>query len=67
MVSILTGWFRTSCNKTQLRSKDGSIVANGVYDKTTNTTTYTFTNYVDQYQNITGSFDLIATPKRNSN
>nr|WP_284041009.1 Ig-like domain-containing protein [Staphylococcus epidermidis] len=28
--------------------------------KTTNTTTYTFTNYVDQYQNITGSFDLIA-------
>ena len=51
---------------TQLRSKEGSIVANGVYDETTNTTTYTFTNYVDQYQNITGSFNLSST-KRGSN
>ena len=61
---IRPGGLELPAIKTQLRSKDGSIVANGVYDKTTNTTTYTFTNYVDQYQNITGSFDLIATPKR---
>ena len=61
---IRPGALELPAKNTQLRSKEGSIVANGVYDETTNTTTYTFTNYVDQYQNITGSFNLLATPKR---
>ena len=60
---IRPGALELPAKNTQLRSKEGSIVANGVYDETTNTTTYTFTNYVDQYQNITGSFNLLATPK----
>lgn len=55
---IRPGALELPAKNTQLRSKEGSIVANGVYDETTNTTTYTFTNYVDQYQNITGSFNL---------
>ncbi|WP_179122057.1 Ig-like domain-containing protein, partial [Salmonella enterica] len=61
---IRPGALELPAKNTQLRSKEGSIVANGVYDETTNTTTYTFTNYVDQYQNITGNFNLLATPKR---
>ncbi|MDT4047322.1 SdrD B-like domain-containing protein, partial [Staphylococcus aureus] len=61
---IRPGALELPAKNTQLRSKEGSIVANGVYDETTNTTTYTFTNYVNQYQNITGSFNLLATPKR---
>ncbi|WP_142351244.1 SdrD B-like domain-containing protein, partial [Staphylococcus saprophyticus] len=61
---IRPGALELPAKNTQLRSKEGSIVANGVYDENTTTTTYTFTNYVDQYQNITGSFNLLATPKR---
>ena len=61
---IRPGALELPAKNTQLRSKEGSIVANGIYDENTNTTTYTFTNYVDQYQNITGSFNLLATPKR---
>ncbi|PNZ80574.1 YSIRK signal domain/LPXTG anchor domain surface protein, partial [Staphylococcus petrasii] len=61
---IRPGALELPAKNTQLRSKEGSIVANGVYDEATNTTTYTFTNYVDQYQNVTGSFNLLATPKR---
>ncbi|MEQ6092751.1 SdrD B-like domain-containing protein [Staphylococcus saccharolyticus] len=61
---IRPGGLEFPATHTQLRSADGSIVANGVYDKSTNTTTYTFTNYVDQYSNIIGSFNLIATSKR---
>ncbi|MCJ8084489.1 MSCRAMM family adhesin SdrC, partial [Staphylococcus aureus] len=35
-----------------------------IYDSTTNTTTYTFTNYVDQYTNVSGSFEQVAFAKR---
>ncbi|HCT1771053.1 TPA: YSIRK-type signal peptide-containing protein, partial [Staphylococcus aureus] len=61
---IRPGALELPSKNTQLRSNEGSIVANGVYDESTNTTTYTFTNYVDQYQNIKGSFNILATPKR---
>ncbi|WP_141754093.1 SdrD B-like domain-containing protein, partial [Staphylococcus sp. HMSC072E01] len=61
---IRPGALELPATNTQLRSNKGEIVANGVYDQSTNTTTYTFTNYVDQYQNVKGSFSLIATPKR---
>ncbi|PTH13295.1 hypothetical protein BU591_11075 [Staphylococcus agnetis] len=34
------------------------VVANGVYDTTTKTLTYTFTDWVNDKENISGSFDL---------
>ncbi|PNZ30187.1 hypothetical protein CD137_05475, partial [Staphylococcus petrasii] len=61
---IRPGGLELPAKNVDLRSDNGSIVATGVYDENTNTTTYTFTNYVDQYSNITGNFKLIATPKR---
>ncbi|REH92625.1 YSIRK signal domain/LPXTG anchor domain surface protein, partial [Staphylococcus felis] len=41
-----------------LYTNDGSIIAKGIYNPNTKETTYTFTNYVDQYQNIKGSFNI---------
>ncbi|MDT4076723.1 Ig-like domain-containing protein, partial [Staphylococcus aureus] len=36
----------------------------GIYDSATNSTTYTFTNYVDQYTNISGSIEQVSFAKR---
>ncbi|HDJ2135049.1 TPA: fibrinogen-binding adhesin SdrG C-terminal domain-containing protein, partial [Staphylococcus aureus] len=47
-----------------LYNAQGNIIAKGIYDSTTNTTTYTFTNYVDQYTNVSGSFEQVAFAKR---
>ncbi|PNZ10065.1 hypothetical protein CD113_10910, partial [Staphylococcus simiae] len=47
-----------------LKSVDGDIVARGDYDKASNTIKYTFTNYVDQYKDIKGSFTSINSAKR---
>lgn len=41
-----------------LYSPSGYVVANGVYDTTTKTLTYTFTDWVNDKENISGSFDL---------
>ncbi|WP_194747957.1 SdrD B-like domain-containing protein [Staphylococcus chromogenes] len=41
-----------------LYSPAGYIVANGVYDTTTKTLTYTFTDWVNDKDNISGRFDL---------
>ncbi|TGE10670.1 SdrD B-like domain-containing protein, partial [Staphylococcus petrasii] len=53
-------------NAQKLYSADGSLVAQGTYDKSSNTTTYTFTNYVNNHKNVTGSFDLKATSRRDT-
>ena len=47
-----------------LYDANGGLVAKGIYDSNTNSTTYTFTNYVDQYNNIKGSFEQITFAKR---
>ncbi|WP_449132063.1 Ig-like domain-containing protein, partial [Staphylococcus hyicus] len=39
-------------------SPSGYVVANGVYDTTTKTLTYKFTDWVNDKENISGSFDL---------
>ncbi|WIK66027.1 SpaA isopeptide-forming pilin-related protein [Globicatella sanguinis] len=39
-----------------LYAANGSIIANGVYDATTNTAKYTFTDIVSMLKDITGSF-----------
>nr|WP_239121906.1 SdrD B-like domain-containing protein [Staphylococcus condimenti] len=49
---------------TNLVDNSGKLVATGVYDQATNTIKYTFTNYVDQLSNITGSFNFSASPNR---
>ncbi len=47
-------------SKTQnLYNAQGNIIAKGIYDSATNSTTYTFTNYVDQYTNISGSIQQV--------
>lgn len=38
-------------------SDKGQIIAKGVYDKTNNTSTFTFTDYVKLYDNISGKID----------
>ncbi|TDM00995.1 hypothetical protein ERX37_11105, partial [Macrococcus hajekii] len=43
---------------------NGSTIAIGSYDATTNTAKYTFTNYVDLYNNVSGSYSLLTHPKR---
>lgn len=47
-----------------LYDANGGLVAKGIYDSNTNSTTYTFTNYVDQYNNIKGSFEQVTFAKR---
>ncbi|HAY2635960.1 TPA: YSIRK-type signal peptide-containing protein, partial [Staphylococcus aureus] len=52
-------------SKTQnLYNAQGNIIAKGIYDSETNSTTYTFTNYVDQYTNISGSIEQVSFAKR---
>ncbi|MGV3274749.1 SdrD B-like domain-containing protein [Staphylococcus sp. 11261D007BR] len=58
------GALNTARDTHTLYSNDGKIIAQGVYDAETKTTTYTFTNYVDQYQNITGSFVITTFSDR---
>nr|WP_165380032.1 SdrD B-like domain-containing protein [Staphylococcus condimenti] len=50
---------------TNLLDNSGKLVATGVYDQATNTIKYTFTDYVDQLSNITGSFIFSASPNKN--
>ncbi|WP_186363338.1 SdrD B-like domain-containing protein, partial [Staphylococcus hominis] len=47
-----------------LYNNQGGLVATGTYDPNTNSTTYKFTNYVDQYENIRGNFDIITSVKK---
>ncbi|WP_262901346.1 SdrD B-like domain-containing protein [Staphylococcus simulans] len=44
--------------ETSLKSPSGFVVANGVYDTTSKTLTYTFTDWVNDKQNVAGSFSL---------
>ena len=44
--------------QTELYSPAGFVVANGVYDTQTKTLTYTFTDFVNGKDHISGSFDL---------
>ncbi|HDG2093662.1 TPA: fibrinogen-binding adhesin SdrG C-terminal domain-containing protein, partial [Staphylococcus aureus] len=58
------GSVRLPSQTQNLYNAQGNIIAKGIYDSTTNTTTYTFTNYVDQYTNVSGSFEQVAFAKR---
>ncbi|HCX9348970.1 TPA: fibrinogen-binding adhesin SdrG C-terminal domain-containing protein, partial [Staphylococcus aureus] len=58
------GSVRLPSQTQNLYNAQGNIIAKGIYDSNTNTTTYTFTNYVDQYTNISGSFEQVAFAKR---
>ncbi|HEB2319678.1 TPA: fibrinogen-binding adhesin SdrG C-terminal domain-containing protein, partial [Staphylococcus aureus] len=58
------GSVRLPSQTQNLYNAQGNIIAKGIYDSTTNTTTYTFTNYVDQYTSVSGSFEQVAFAKR---
>ncbi len=58
------GSVRLPSQTQNLYNAQGNIIAKGIYDSTTNTTTYTFTNYVDQYTNVSGSIEQVAFAKR---
>ncbi|HEB2274022.1 TPA: fibrinogen-binding adhesin SdrG C-terminal domain-containing protein, partial [Staphylococcus aureus] len=58
------GSVRLPSQTQNLYNAQGNIIAKGIYASETNTTTYTFTNYVDQYTNISGSFEQVAFAKR---
>ncbi|OZG90519.1 SdrD B-like domain-containing protein, partial [Staphylococcus aureus] len=58
------GSVRLPSQTQNLYNAQGNIIAKGIYDSKTNTTTYTFTNYVDQYTNVSGSFEQVAFAKR---
>ncbi|HDL4775428.1 TPA: fibrinogen-binding adhesin SdrG C-terminal domain-containing protein, partial [Staphylococcus aureus] len=58
------GSVRLPSQTQNLYNAQGNIIAKGIYDSTTNTTTYTFTSYVDQYTNVSGSFEQVAFAKR---
>gem|GEM_PF-2262121 len=47
---------KPSGNIVTLKDDKGSTIATGVYDATNNTVKYTFTNYVDLYSNLSGSY-----------
>lgn len=46
-----------------LYASNGSVIANGVYDATTNTAKYTFTDIVSTLKDISGSFTWMFTEK----
>ncbi|HAR6837480.1 TPA: hydrolase, partial [Staphylococcus aureus] len=58
------GSVRLPAQNQNLYNAQGNIIAKGIYDSKTNTTTYTFTNYVDQYTNVSGSFEQVSFAKR---
>ncbi|HDA5744357.1 TPA: fibrinogen-binding adhesin SdrG C-terminal domain-containing protein, partial [Staphylococcus aureus] len=58
------GSVRLPSQTQNLYNAQGNIIAKGIYDSNTNTTTYTFTNYVDQYTNVSGSIEQVAFAKR---
>lgn len=58
------GSVRLPSQTQNLYNAQGNIIAKGIYDSATNTTTYTFTNYVDQYTNVNGSIEQVAFAKR---
>ena len=62
--TIRPGGLALPSTNTELRSNNGNLVATGVYDSSNNRTTYTFTNYVDQYDDISGSFEITAYPNK---
>ncbi|MGV2929433.1 SdrD B-like domain-containing protein, partial [Macrococcus capreoli] len=49
---------------TDLYAADGSMIAKASYDETTKTITYTFTNYVDLYDNVQGSLMTYFYPDK---
>ncbi|WP_353422130.1 SdrD B-like domain-containing protein [Staphylococcus simulans] len=51
---------------TELLSPSGYVVANGVYDTTTKTLTYTFTDWVNDKEDVSGSFSLAQFADRNT-
>ncbi|HEH3443682.1 TPA: fibrinogen-binding adhesin SdrG C-terminal domain-containing protein, partial [Staphylococcus aureus] len=57
------GSVRLPAQNQNLYNAQGNIIAKGIYDSKTNTTTYTFTNYVDQYTNVSGSFEQVSFAK----
>ncbi|HFG8905988.1 TPA: SdrD B-like domain-containing protein, partial [Staphylococcus argenteus] len=58
------GSVRLPSQTQNLYNAQGNIIAKGIYDSKTNTTTYTFTNYVDQYTNVSGSIEQVSFAKR---
>ncbi len=58
------GSVRLPSQTQNLYNAQGNIIAKGIYDSNTNTTTYTFTNYVDQYTNVSGSIEQVSFAKR---
>ncbi len=43
-----------------ITDNSGEVIATGVYDAATKTVTYTFTTYVDKYQNVVASLDAYS-------
>ncbi len=58
------GSVRLPSTEQKLYNANGNLIAKGIYNSATNSTTYTFTNYVDQYDNIKGSFEQVTFSKR---
>ncbi|WP_412521634.1 Ig-like domain-containing protein [Staphylococcus simulans] len=51
---------------TELKSPSGFVIADGVYDTTTKTLTYTFTDWVNDKENISESFSLAQFADRDT-
>ncbi|MDU4571704.1 MAG: Ig-like domain-containing protein, partial [Finegoldia magna] len=61
---VVPGLVNEPRTATNLMDARGRLIAKGVYDKNTNTTTYTFTDYVDIFNNVRGSFQQSLWPVR---
>ncbi|MDU7412535.1 MAG: Ig-like domain-containing protein, partial [Anaerococcus sp.] len=62
--NVVPGLVNEPRTATNLMDARGRLIAKGVYDKNTNTTTYTFTDYVDIFNNVRGSFQQSLWPVR---
>ncbi|MDW4053907.1 uro-adherence factor UafA, partial [Staphylococcus saprophyticus] len=59
---IHPGTSRKPYRVNNIHDANGRTIAIGSYDSATNTAKYTFTNYVDIYNNVRGSFSLLSWP-----
>ncbi|WP_228064995.1 Ig-like domain-containing protein, partial [Staphylococcus xylosus] len=63
---ILPGSLRTERTPPVFQSSDGQAIAVGKYNADSNSTEYIFTDYVNKYNNVKGSFNIIATTNRST-
>uniref|UniRef100_UPI0025EFE74D Ig-like domain-containing protein n=1 Tax=uncultured Finegoldia sp. TaxID=328009 RepID=UPI0025EFE74D len=62
--NVVPGLVNEPRTATNLMDARGRMIAQGIYDKDSNTTTYTFTDYVDIFNNVRGSFQQSLWPVR---